>query len=67
MIVEFLDENDKPISGFSKEDATPVNGNSVRIPIRWGDRAEVSTLAGEPVRLRFHMRDCKLYAFQFTD
>ena len=67
VIVELLDENDKPILGFSKYDATPANGNSVRMRVRWGDRAEVSTLAGKPVRLRFHMRDCKLYAFQFSD
>ena len=65
--VELLDENDKPIPGFSKDDVTPVNGNSVRMPVRWGDRADVSTLAGKPLRLRFHMRDCKMYAFQFAD
>jgi len=67
VIVELLDENDKPIPGLSKDDATPVNGNSVRMSVRWGDRADVSTLAGKPLRLRFHMRDCKLYAFRFAD
>lgn len=66
VLVELLDENDKPIPGFSKTDATPVNGNSVRMPVRWGDGAEVKTLAGKPIKLRFHMRDCKLYAFQFA-
>jgi len=67
VIVELLNENGKPIPGFSKDDAIPVNGNSVRMPVRWGDRAEVSTLTGKPVRIRFHMRNCKLYAFQFVD
>jgi len=67
VMVELLDENEKPIPGFSKTDVTPVNGNSVRMPVRWGDRAEVKTRAGKPIKLRFHMRDCKLYAFQFTD
>ncbi len=36
------------------------------MPVRWGDGAEVTTLAGKPIKLRFHMRDCKLYAFQFA-
>ena len=65
VIVELLDDHDKPIPGFSKDDATPTNGNSVRMPVRWGNRADASTFAGKPVRLRFHMHDCKLYAFQF--
>ncbi len=65
--VELLDENDKPIPGFSKDDATPASGNSVRMPVRWGDRSDVSTLAGKPIRIRFHMCACKLYAFQFAD
>ena len=67
VIVELLDKNDKPIPGFSKDDATPVNGNLVRMPVRWGNRVDVSTLAGKPMRIRFHMCDCKLYAFHFTD
>jgi len=65
--VELLDENDKPIPGFSKDDATPVNGNSVRMPVHWGDRTDVNNLARIPIRIRFHMCDCKLYAFQFID
>jgi hypothetical protein len=27
----------------------------------------VAAFAGKPVKLRFLMRDCKLYAFQFVD
>ena len=67
VVVQLLDDNDRPIPGFSKDDATPVNGNAVRMSVRWGDRAEVSRLTGRPVRIRFHVRDCKLYAFQFTE
>ena len=65
--VELLDQDHQPIPRFSKTEATPVNGNSVRMPVRWGDRHTVSVLAGRPVRLRFHMRDCKLYAFRFVE
>ena len=66
--VELLDERGEPISGFSREEALPVNGNSVRKQVRWkGLDSDVSRLAGKPIKLRFLMRECKLYAFQFRD
>ena len=66
VLVEVLDESGKPLSGFSKSDALPVVGDSVRMPVAWKSPADVGTLAGHPIRLRFHMQDCKLYAFHFT-
>ena len=35
VLVELLDVENKPISGFAKSDAVAVNGNSVRMPVRW--------------------------------
>jgi len=67
VVVELLDRHGKPISGFTKQEATAVNENTVRSVVRWGDNQDVSRLAGEPVQLRFHLRNCKLYAFQFRD
>ena len=61
--VEILDENFDPISGFTREDTVKAYGNSVRMPMAWSDTQDVSSLAGRAVRLRFHMQDCKLYAF----
>jgi hypothetical protein len=63
--VELLDEQGRPIEGYSKAASRIINGNSVRMPVRWKTTDDVSQLAGRPVRLRFHMQDCKLYAFQF--
>ena len=65
VLVELLDAENKPIAGFAKSEAVAVNGNSVRMPVRWQQGSDLSSLAGRPVRLRFHMQDCKLYAFQF--
>lgn len=67
VLVELLDSAGDPIEGFTIEDAIPVNGNSVRMPVQWGGDGDVGQLAGTPVRLRFVMRDCKLYAFQFCE
>ncbi len=66
VLVEILDENGEPIPGYTLDDATPLIGNMVRFPVRWGEQRYVGTLAGQVVQLRFVMRDCKLYAFQFV-
>ena len=65
--VEVLDEQAQPIPGYTATDAVPVNGNSVRMPVGWQAGDDVSSLAGRAVRLRFHLRDAKLYAFQFRE
>ena len=67
VFAELLGADGEPIPGFTEADAAPVNGNSVRMPVRWGGGGDVSELAGTPIRIRFIMRDCKLYAFQFRD
>ena len=65
--VELQDAYGRPISGFAEADASYICGNSVRMPVRWGKIQDVSALSGKPVRIRFVMRDCKLYAFQFIE
>ena len=75
--VEIQDQAGNPIPGFALEDADEINGNYLQVPARWraevvgklrraeGD-PDVSALAGRPVRLRFVMRDARLYSFQFV-
>jgi len=63
--VELQDASGKPIPGYSLSDADSLNGNSVRLAVSWKGKRDVSSLAKQPVRLHFKLRDCKLYAFQF--
>lgn len=65
--VELLDGNGKPIPGFTIAEADELNINSVRAVASWEGRADVSALAGKPVRLRVKMRSAKLYSFRFSD
>jgi hypothetical protein len=65
--VELLDENDKPIKGYTRDDATRLYDNSVHLPVTWGTNDSVAALSAKPINIRFLMRDCKLYAFQFTE
>jgi len=65
--VELLDENREPIKGFGKDEAIPIARNSVRMPVVWKGNPDLSALAGRTVRMRFHMTNASLYAFQFKE
>jgi hypothetical protein len=64
--VELQNEQGQPLPGYTLADCDVVNGNSVRSPVSWQGQADVSALAGTPIRLRVQMRCAKLYAFQFV-
>ena len=64
--VEIQDESGNPLPGFQLSDTDPVMGNAVSKTITWRGRSDLSGLVGKPVRLRFVLRDMKLYAFQFA-
>jgi hypothetical protein len=63
--VEILDGAGKPIPGFTEKEADQISGNAVAKKVTWGGKGDLTSLKGAPVKLRFVMRDCKLYAFQF--
>ncbi|NGM63347.1 hypothetical protein G5B30_15665 [Sphingobacterium sp. SGG-5] len=63
--VEILDEQMRPIPGFQMDDCEPVFGDAVERTVYWKKGADVSALAGKPVRLRFKMRDADLYSLRF--
>lgn len=65
--VELLDATGKPVDGFREDEALPLLGNAVHVPVTWRGKTTFGELAGRPVRLRFIMRDAKLYSFQFRD
>ena len=62
--VEILDGEGRPLPGYTLADADPVFGNRIRHPVAWKGRRTLAELAGQPVRIRFVMRDMKLYAFR---
>lgn len=64
--VEIQDQFGQPFEGFSASGADEINGNYLKVAASWNGRSDVSRLAGQPVRLRFLMRDARLYSFQFN-
>ncbi len=64
--VEVLDATGQPVPGYSLDLAREQIGNELRRIVSWQGGADLGSLAGRPVRLRFVMRDADLYALQFV-
>ena len=63
--VEIQDAAGKPLPGFALADAREQLGNEIRRVVSWKNGDDVSSLAGQPIRLQFVMRDADLYSFRF--
>jgi hypothetical protein len=63
--VELQDASGKPIPGFSLAEAVETIGNETDRVVRWKSGSDVGKLAGRPVRIRFVMKDSRLYSYQF--
>ncbi len=60
--VEVLDEQGQVVDAFRRDRCRPVTGDATRTEVRWSS-GDLATLAGRPVRFRFHLRSGELYAF----
>lgn len=63
--VEVQDAEGTPLPGFTLDDAVETIGNEIERAVFWKDGSDVSSLAGQPIRLRFVLKDAGLYAFRF--
>ena len=65
-MVEVQDERGQPLRGFTLDECDRVLVNDVAHTVTWRRNADLSSLVGTRVRLRFAMRSAKLYAFQLA-
>jgi hypothetical protein len=65
--IELLDAAGNPLPGFELSACKEITTDSVRKSINWKATARLSTVQGQPIRIRFRMRATKLYAFQFVN
>ena len=63
--VEVQNLDGTPAEGFSLADCAELFGDSISRRVTWKSKADLSALAGKPVRLRFELKDADLYSFQF--
>jgi len=64
--VEVQDDRGIVIDGYSIDDCDEVWGDDLRRVVTWKKSADLSAIAGQPVRLRFRLKDADLYSIQFN-
>ncbi len=63
--IEIRTPDGKPVEGFALKDCPPIVGDAIDQQVRWKDNANVSALAGKPIRLVFELKDADLFSIQF--
>ena len=61
--VEVLDQEGRIVEPFSKANCRPVSADRSLAPVTWIGAEDLSALSGRAVRLRFHLRNGRLFAF----
>ena len=65
--VEIQDAEGRPQPGFAMDDCPEMFADEIGGIVRWKGGADVSGLAGKPVKLRIALMDADLFAFKFND
>jgi len=63
MRVEILNAAGDVVPRFASQECVPVSANKTLQSIRWSGVEDLSSLANQPVRFRFHLKNGQLYAF----
>ena len=64
--VELLDpDTGQALPGYSKADCKVFGGDSLGYTVNWNGDANVGSLAGKLVQVRFHIQKAKLFSFEF--
>ena len=63
--VELQQADGTPVEGHTLAESIPLIGDEIEAVVRWQGVSDVSALAGQPVRLRFVMKDADLYSLRF--
>jgi len=64
--VEIQNADGQPLEGYALADCPSIFGDRLAKVVRWKLRGgDVRELAGQPIRLRFVLKDADVYSFQF--
>ena len=61
--VEILNQGGQTLRPFTAEKCLPIVTDKTRQQVRWQGIDDLSSLANQPVRFRFHLKNGSLYAF----
>jgi hypothetical protein len=59
---EALDAAGKPIEGFDRDASVTLTTDSIRHSLAWKGHKDLHLLQGQPIRLRFHFRNARLFS-----
>jgi len=63
--VEVQDATGQPIPGFARQDCREIKGiDELRLQPKWARHADLVSLNGKVIRLRFDFQNARLYAFK---
>lgn len=65
--LEALDENDKPIDGFTAEESKPITGDHLRAKAMWASKSDMNELLGHQIKLKIALEDAQLYSIAITE
>ena len=54
-----------PMDGFTRAECVALKDNDVRHVVAWKHGSELRGLEGKTIKLKFYLRNAKLYSFQF--
>lgn len=63
---ELQDSRGQPFPGFTLGECRLMVGDRIEQTVAWAKGGDVSSLAGQPVRLRFVLQEADLFAIQFA-
>lgn len=66
VMVELRDETEKAILGFEKQHCVHMGVDDTALRLRWKEKSTAS-LAGKVVRMRFYLRNARIYGIRGTD
>jgi hypothetical protein len=61
--VEILNQAGQVVPRFTAENSSPVAADKTLLAVRWKGVDDLSSMANQPVRFRFHLKNGQLYAF----
>ena len=64
--VELLDSSGRPIQGYRSQDCRELIGDEIERVVTWNGVSDVSSLAGNPIQVRFLMKDADLFSLMFV-
>ncbi len=55
------------IDGFTLDQCDEIIGDEIARTVTWGGSADVTSVAGKPIKVRFKVKDADIYSIQFQE